>query len=54
MEWVRFIIGSLCIVCGLLIALIAAFGLFKFRFALNRMHAAAMTDTLVFSWFCSG
>ena len=46
MEWVRFIIGSLCIVCGLLIALIAAFGLFKFRFALNRMHAAAMTDTL--------
>ena len=46
MEWVRFIIGSLCIVCGLLIALIAALGLFKFRFALNRMHAAAMTDTL--------
>ena len=46
MEWVRFIIGSICIVCGLLIALIAAFGLFKFKFALNRMHAAAMTDTL--------
>ncbi|MBO4653811.1 MAG: monovalent cation/H(+) antiporter subunit G [Lachnospiraceae bacterium] len=46
MEWVRLIIGSICIVCGLLIALIAAFGLFKFKFALNRMHAAAMTDTL--------
>ncbi len=46
MEWVRFGIGSLCILCGLAIAVIAAFGLFKFRFALNRMHAAAITDTL--------
>ena len=46
MEWVRFVVGSLCILSGLASALIAAFGLFKFKFALNRMHAAAMTDTL--------
>ena len=46
MEWLRFTIGGLCILAGLSIALIAAFGLFRFRFALNRMHAAAMNDTL--------
>lgn len=46
MEWFRLIVGGLCILCGLSIALIAAFGLFKFRYAMNRMHAAAMTDTL--------
>ncbi len=45
-EWIRFIVGSLCIICGLVIAVIAAFGLFKFKYAMNRMHAAAITDTL--------
>ena len=34
------------IIGGLLVSFLAAFGLFKFRFALNRMHAAAMCDTL--------
>ena len=46
MEWIRFAIGGLSILCGLVIAVIAAFGLFKFKFAMNRMHAAAITDTL--------
>ena len=46
MEWLRFIVGGLCILTGVVTACIALYGLFKFRFALNRMQAAAMTDTL--------
>jgi len=45
-EWIRLIAGGLCLLAGIVTALIAVYGLFKFRFALNRMHAAAMTDTL--------
>lgn len=46
LEWIRFGLAALLILCGLLVAAISAFGLFKFRFALNRMHSAAMADTL--------
>lgn len=46
MEWFRLIAGGLCILAGVLTAITAAFGLFRFKYALNRMHAAAMTDTL--------
>ena len=45
-EWIVFSFAAILIIGGLLVSLIAAFGLFKFRFALNRMHAAAMCDTL--------
>lgn len=46
MEWVRFIIGGSCIVFGLIVACVATIGVYKFHFVLNRMHAAAMNDTL--------
>ena len=46
MEWIRFIVGGLCILAGITTAAIAVYGLFKFHFAMNRMHAAATTDTL--------
>ena len=45
-EWIVFSFATILIIGGLLVSLLAAFGLFKFRFALNRMHAAAMCDTL--------
>ncbi|MBO4485279.1 MAG: monovalent cation/H(+) antiporter subunit G [Lachnospiraceae bacterium] len=45
-EWIVFSFAAILIIGGLLVSLIAAFGLFKFHFALNRMHAAAMCDTL--------
>lgn len=45
-EWIVFSFAAILIIGGLLVSLLAAFGLFKFRFALNRMHAAAMCDTL--------
>ena len=45
-EWLRFIVVALCIIGGIIVAGVATFGIFKFKFVLNRMHAAAMNDTL--------
>lgn len=45
-EWVRFICGALFILCGLSIFLIEMIGVFRFKYVMNRMHAAAMGDTL--------
>lgn len=45
-EWVQFFAGAFFIVIGIVVAAIAVFGLFRFDFVLNRMHAAAMCDTL--------
>ena len=46
LEWIRFIIGALFILLGLLLFAIEMYGVFRFNFVLNRMHAAAMGDTL--------
>lgn len=45
-EWIRFIFGALFLLGGLLIFFIEMIGVFRFRYVLNRMHAAAMGDTL--------
>lgn len=45
-EWIRFLFGALFMICGLLIFLIEMIGVFRFKYVLNRMHAAAMGDTL--------
>ena len=45
-EWIRFIIGTAVLLCGLVIFVIEIYGIFHFRYVLNRMHAAAMGDTL--------
>lgn len=44
-SMVRFIIGFLFIILGLIFFMIQLFGVFKFKYVLNRMHAAAMGDT---------
>lgn len=45
-EWIRFIIGAIFMICGLVIFAIEMIGVFRFKYVLNRMHAAAMGDTL--------
>lgn len=45
-DWVRLILGSAFLVGGLVIFFTEIFGAFHFRYVLNRMHAAAMGDTL--------
>ncbi len=45
-EWIRFIVGMICMLSGLAIFIIELYGVFRFKYVLNRMHAAAMGDTL--------
>lgn len=45
-EWCRFGAASLCFIIGIVFMILAVFGVNRFRRALNRMHAAAMGDTL--------
>ncbi len=45
-EWVRFMIGTVVLLCGLSIFIVEIFGIFHMKYVLNRMHAAAMGDTL--------
>jgi len=46
LSWLQFILSAICIGIGLLIILLSVLGVYRFRFVLNRMHAAAMGDTL--------
>ncbi|MBR2409883.1 MAG: monovalent cation/H(+) antiporter subunit G [Lachnospiraceae bacterium] len=47
MEWLRFAIIALLLAASLLTAMISVAGVFKFKFILNRMHAAAICDSFV-------
>ena len=43
---VREIIAAICIIIGLFVFLCATFGVFRFKYVLNKMHAAALGDTM--------
>lgn len=45
-KWIQFAAASLLLISGLVFMILAVFGVNKFDRALNRMHAAAMGDTL--------
>lgn len=45
-AWLQLIVGGALIVVGVLTMCAAVFGVWRFRYVLNRMHAAAMTDSL--------
>ena len=46
LEWIRLILGGLCILAGLFVFVTAVIGNFKFNFVLSRMQAAALGDTM--------
>ncbi len=46
MDWIRLIAAAICLVFATVMESIAVFGIYKFRFVMNRMHAAAIGDTL--------
>lgn len=54
LEWIRFIIGAGMLLCGLSIFIIEVYGIFHLDYVLNRMHAAAMGDTLGISFSLIG
>ena len=45
-DTVWFVLSALCFAVGLFIIGTAVLGVFRFRFALNRIHSAAMLDTM--------
>lgn len=45
-EWIKLIAGSIFLIIGMVIFFTELFGVFHFKYVLNRMHAAAMGDTL--------
>ncbi len=53
-EWIRFSLTALCLVAGCVTLLISVIGTYRFNFALDRIHAAAMTDTLALSLILIG
>lgn len=54
LEWIRLFVGGALLLCGLLIFLIELYGIFHLKYVLNRMHAAAMGDTLGISFSLIG
>ena len=46
LAWIRFIAGAIFMIIGLMMFILEVFGAFRFKYVLNRMHAAAMGDTL--------
>lgn len=53
-EWIRLFLGTGLLLCGLGIFLTEIYGVFHLDYALNRMHAAAMGDTLGISFSLVG
>lgn len=53
-EYIRFALCAACMVGGLVTLFSSIVGLFKFDFAMNRIHAAAMADTLSLLFFLLG
>ena len=45
-ETIRNVIAALLMVCGVISAIVSILGVFRFHFVMNRMHCAAILDTL--------
>lgn len=54
LEWIRFGIVAFCFLAGLILLFISISGTFRFGYSLNRLHAAAICDTLVLMFFITG
>lgn len=44
-EWIRFAITAFLLGFGVIALFVSLLGVYRFRFALNRIHAAAICDT---------
>lgn len=43
---IREVIAAICIIIGLLVFLCSVLGIYRFKYVMNRMHAAALGDTM--------
>lgn len=51
---IQFIFAALFMIAGLIIFILEVFGIYSLKYVLNRMHAAAMGDTLGILFFMIG
>ena len=54
LEWIRLVAGGALLIICLIIFLIELYRIFHLKYKLNRMHAAAMGDTLGISFSLVG
>lgn len=54
LQWIRFAAVALLFTAGAVTIAISVLGTYRFRFALNRMHSASITDTLGLMFFGLG
>ena len=45
-EWIRFVLSAALVITGLIVMCLGVIGVYRFKYVLNRMHAAAMNDTM--------
>ena len=45
-AWIRFLLTAALVIPGLIVCCIGVYGMFRFDYAANRMHAAALIDTM--------
>ena len=53
-EWIRFGFSALFCIAGIFFVAMSVFGVYRFRYVLNRMHVAALGDTLGISLILLG
>lgn len=46
LEWIRFVAGAVFLLFGMFLFFVELIGVYRFKYVLNRMHAAAIGDTL--------
>jgi len=51
LDIIRLVLGTALLITGLIVFIIEIIGIFRQKYVLNRLHAAAMGDTMGF--FCS-
>lgn len=45
LDWIRFGVTAVLIAIGIIALFVSILGTYRFRFALNRIHSAAISDT---------
>lgn len=50
-EWIRFAIVALLFLAGIVLLFLSVLGTYRFDFAMNRIHAAGINDTMVLMLF---
>lgn len=53
-ETVRFILAAVLMLCGVIAGAISILGVFRFHFVMNRMHCAAILDTISMAGILGG